>query len=432
MDSNTQILQSLKLTSIGDPFCLTMTAGTVKGEHPFIGLITYAGKSSDNCVGGTELIEGGPYRVYIPADVMRKKIRDLEGCSVFAENNLDSHSKTKPIGEFTSAWVEPADTAKGGIVLAARASGLLSHSKNPGMVDKIVAEAREKRLGFSYDIKDIYFTLEAHEVLPNVKIVKVLDFQWRGATILYNDVAAYGLTELAAREKMVNAIVPVDRIREAILLSVAEGLKNKPLEVDIMNEEQLKQLKDLVANAVTDAIKPIEDNVKKVSDEVSNLKKETSELKAKAEKKPEAKAETKTNDKPDGDSFTVNDLVDGIGAKFEAALKPLTDAVNKVLEADKPKDKEPDKANTATAQTTEPDKKETGNTRKTMGYEEIKFAARWLPEEYSDTAEELTPEAVRAMSAAIAADKNLSKADKDAAISKLVTIKQKLIKEQAR
>lgn len=430
MDTQAKILQSLKLTAIGDPFSLQIiNAGTAKGEHPFIGLITYAGKSSDNCVGGTEILEGGPYRVFIPTDLMRRKITELEGCSVFAENNLDSHSKTKPVGEFVSAWCEPADTPDGRMVLAARASGLLSHNKNPEMVDKIVAEARNKKLGFSYDIKDIYFTLEAHEVFPDLKVVKIIDFQWRGATILYNDVAAYGLTQLAAREKENLSKVSLERIKEAVTLSINNVFKNKTHEVNIMNETELKQMTDAIASAVDTAVKPIKDEVAKVSEEIKTLKTETSELKAKAEaKKPEAKAETKPEEKSIG---TVDDLVKGIGDQFTAAIKPLTEKLDEVIKANKPEEKKVEKAPEvkaeakpeANAEAKAEDKKPEGNVRKTAGAEGLEFMARYLPEDSKENSEEVTIESLKAASKKIAEDTSITEAQRDRMIGRVLQMR---------
>jgi len=421
MDTQARILQSLKLTSIGDPFSLQITAGVVKGEHPFIGLITYAGKSSDNCVGGTEMLEGGPYRVFIPSDLMRKKISELEGCSVFAENNLDSHAKTKPVGEFIAAWCEPVETPDGRLVLAARASGLLSHNKNPEVVDKIVAEARNKKLGFSYDIKDIYFTLEAHEVFPDMKIVRIIDFQWRGATILYNDVAAYGLTQLAAREKEVHSIVSLDRIREAVTLSINNVFKKSPNEVNIMNETELKQMTDAIAGAVDTAVKPIKEDVKKVSDEIANLKKETSELKAKAEQKPaDPKPEPKSEDESIG---TMADLVKGIGDQFIAAIKPLTDKLDEVIKVREPKIEDPKVETVPVVTAKETDPKPEPNVRKTLKAEDLEFLARWTPEDHADNSEEFTVPQLKAASRKIAADPDLSKDEKDRAIQKVLQMR---------
>jgi len=438
-------IQSLRFLSIDTTIEMQMTASGVRGEHPFVALVTYAGRSSDKPVGGTELIEGGPYRVFIPTDLMRKKIRELEGCSTFAECNLDTHAKTKPVGEFTSAWVEPADTPDGRLVLAARASGLLSHNRHPEIVDEIVAEAREGKLGFSYDIKDIHFTLEAHEVFPEMKTVKIIDFKWRGATILKRKVAAYSFTELAAREKEVKASVSLDRIREVASASVATGFNKSPKEVNVMNENELKQMQTAIAEAVKVAVEPIETQVTELGTKVDGVVTAQAELKAKAE---ESKSGEESNsDAPKEKNSepkvigTVNELVKGIGEQFKAALAPLSEKLDKVVtkepeaksegdaegdDATKNKDGKAPEANAEAA------KDAPKGQRKSHDSSTLMLLARFTDEQFMDGSDDVTADQLRAACKNIEKDKDMSKAEKDQAISSLSFQRRQLLRQEWR
>ncbi len=429
-------IQSLRVISLDTTIDMQMMAGGgVRNEHPFVALVTYAGKSSDRLVGGTELIEGGPYRVFIPTNLMRRKIRELEGCSVFAEKKLDSHEKTKPIGEFTAAWVEPTDTPDGRLVLAARASGLLSHSSDPDLIDDIVCEAREGKLGFSWDIKDISFTLGAHEVFPDVRVVKFIDFKWRGATILKREVAAYSFTELAAREKEVRTSVSLDGIREAVTCSVKSVFNNSQSEeVTIMNEQELKQMQTAIAGAVKVAVEPIEAKITVIGQKVDKVVVEAADLKAKAE-------ETKVADiKPKSDASksdpaepktigTVEDLVKGIGKQFTAAIAPLSEKLDSIVKVEpkakaegdtktEPKPKSTPEV-TAGAAGTESKEEPKTNVRRSHDASTLMLLARFTDDAFDDGSAEVTPDQLHAACKNIEHDKNMSAAEKDKAIGAL-------------
>jgi hypothetical protein len=79
---------------------LEFQASTSRSKHPFLALVTYGGRPSDNFVGGTENIDGGPYKVIIPANVLEAKISGLKGKKVFAAEGLDTHQRSDNVGVF--------------------------------------------------------------------------------------------------------------------------------------------------------------------------------------------------------------------------------------------------------------------------------------------------------------------------------------------
>jgi hypothetical protein len=134
-------------------------ASSIPNQYPFVALVTYAGRLSDGMVGGTEAIEGGPYQVKIPASLLRAKAKDLRGKGVFANSDLDSHDNSTQIGEFVDCWVESVDGEAGDVALALKASGLIYRDRNPDLVDEVITQARSQKLGFSYDLKDVKFSI---------------------------------------------------------------------------------------------------------------------------------------------------------------------------------------------------------------------------------------------------------------------------------
>jgi len=280
---------------------LELKAATVPNQYPFVALITYAGKQSDYFVGGTETVEGGPYHVQIPVDVLKERIRSIEGKSVYANDELDSHMDCEPVGKFISAWVAPHQLPDGSMAMAGWASGLLNRDSNPEKVDEIVAKAREGILGFSFDLKEVKYRMKASASSGPQQFLELVDFKWRGATILKREAAAYQNTLLAA--------------------SKVED--KEPPEMDE------KALKDLIAGisaavgtAVAEAVKPLTSAVSELKTDVATLK----EVKASA---PAAPTTPTTPSK-----FSLKDLTDGIGNAVKEAIKPLEEKLTAASHTD--------------------------------------------------------------------------------------------------
>ena len=172
---------------------LDLKGEAVNGRQPFIATITYAGMPSDGPVTGTEDMPGGPYRVLIPTDLMTPKIQDLIGKGVFAALSLDTHAGTTRIGKYTDAWTKQFPQTN---VEAVCASGFLDWSQSKEIVAKVVERARKSELGFSYDLKNATAVVEDFN---GTMVATLQDFEWRGATIVYRQAAAYQMTDLAAR-----------------------------------------------------------------------------------------------------------------------------------------------------------------------------------------------------------------------------------------
>lgn len=276
---------------------LELKAATVPNQYPFVALITYAGKQSDYFVGGTETVDGGPYHVQIPVDVLKDKIRSIEGKSVYANDELNSHEDCEPVGKFISAWVAPHQLPDGTMAMAGWASGLLHRDSNPEKVDEIVAKAREGILGFSFDLKEVKYKMKASASSGPQQFLELVDFKWRGATILKREAAAYQNTLLAA----------------------SKVEHKEPLEMDE------KALKDLIAGisaavgtAVADAVKPLTSAVSELKTDVATLK----EIKAAA---TPATPATPAAGNPSATKFSLKDLTDVIGNAVKEAIKPLED-----------------------------------------------------------------------------------------------------------
>jgi hypothetical protein len=156
--------------------------------------VTWGGRPSDFPVGGTEAVEGGPYRVLIPPDLLARKMRELEGLPVLAAEDLVSHRGSKRVGTFVSGWTEPA-LIDGEPALAGRASGFLDRGRAGELVERIVSEARRGGMGFSYDVRAVGFR---PTVVSGETVFELAEFEWRGATVVRRGSAAYGFTQLAA------------------------------------------------------------------------------------------------------------------------------------------------------------------------------------------------------------------------------------------
>lgn len=272
---------------------IELQASQIANQYPFTATITYAGKLSDGFVGGTEGIPGGPYQVLITPELLRKKIKSLAGKSVLV-SDLESHSKNFKIGTFLQAWVESVELPDGTLALAAKASGLIIETEeNKEIVEQIIEEARAEKLGFSYDIKDVKFELKASTDSSTDQFVEVTDFEWRGATILRRDAAAYEETRLAA----------------------SKTIPRK--DQDDMTPEQLR-------DALAPLISPLQTSLTSLQTELASQKAELQALKAAGNPPPK---------KDEGTSITAKDFAAGIASAMAEANKPVIEALNKTIEA---------------------------------------------------------------------------------------------------
>ncbi len=270
---------------------ISLQAATAKGKFPFTATVTYGGQASDHFVGGTESVDGGPYRVIIPTELLRRKIADLEGRSVFANDDLRSHNG-EVVGEFVSAWVETTEVG-GKLVVAAKASGILDREKNPELVDKILAEAREGKLGFSYDLKEVKYEITGADEEHPEPHLRLTGFKWRGATILRREAAAYEETLLAANKTQNRGTAQMDE----------------------------KQTLDAIAKALA----PVTDGLGKLAETVKGITEKQTAMEAQIGKP----APSKEPDKPAAGSqpTTVTALAAAIAEEVGKIIKPLADGV---------------------------------------------------------------------------------------------------------
>ncbi len=295
--------------------CLTIQASSSPDKFPFIAIVTYGGRISDKFVGGTESIDGGPYRVLIPGQLLEERIKELEGRKVFAEDQLEEHAHSVDVGEFLQAWVEPVKNPENGeYMMAAKASGIFHREKNPELVDKIVALARQGVVGFSYDLKDVQFELQA--VSSSEKVVRIGDFKWRGATVLKKEAAAYQLTQLAASKKTTEEeVFDMDekKLTELVGKGVKEGIENG-----------IKQMKDEVIQPFNEEMKA---SVEKISERVDTIEsaqtKFAETLEAfgkKKEEKPKEEKTEKKEEKEEEDVLSLKDLSTALGSAVKEAI----------------------------------------------------------------------------------------------------------------
>lgn len=282
------------------------------GKRPFVATVTYAGKPSDHPVGGTEEIEGGPYKVMIPQVLLEAKIGELVGKAVFASEDLAGHAHSVKVGQFTDAWTE-ARVLPGSkeTVTAARASGFLDDRRYKQLVDRIVAEARNDQMGFSYDLKDVKFEVA---VVDGEPVLELTDFVWRGATALRREAAAYELTQLAAQ-----------------LVS-----KKKEEELDTMDENELKSLlaefqTDLAEKVIKPFTEELTAQIEKVSSRLHELEARIEKLGESHDECPPPRAEASTATEGT-EVIPLETFAASIGQKLQEANQPLLEAMRKVSE----------------------------------------------------------------------------------------------------
>ena len=276
-------------------------------EHPFTALVTVAGRLSDRVVGGTELIEGGPYRVMIPPMLLTRKISELEGKRIYANATLDSHKQPAVIGRIASAWLEAVEPN----VVAARVSGVLFRDSNPLLVDQVISMARAGQMGVSYDLKDVSF--EMHQPAgSDPKYIELTDFEWRGATTLKRDAAAYMLTQLAASKSTIND---------------EEEAMDKNEIAAVVRDGMTQAFREFASTTVDPLKTELSASIASVKTELAELKGKQSTLEAtvagrKDETKPEDKKEPEKQQKePEkGSKLSVSDFTASIGAAVKEAV----------------------------------------------------------------------------------------------------------------
>lgn len=393
---------------------IEFTASTSRTKHPFLALVTYAGKASENYVGGTEELDGGPYKVLIPAKVLERRIGGLKGKKVFAAESLDSHARSDSFGVFTDAWVESVDSPDGMTkVLAARASGLFDREKDPEFVDQIISEARAGTLGFSYDIKNVQIEIQE---ISGEKVVVVHDFEWRGATVLRRDAAAYEFTQLAAQ---------------------GLELKNQK-EKEMFGKEEIKtllseSLNEFKSSFKSEVIDPLSASLDEVKTKVEGFEEKQGELEASITELKEAKAsgegegegaegeknsQGEKNQNDEGSkAVPLTDFAAMIGDAVKQAVEPLNTSIGELKESLK-----------AGAEGAEGEEGKPKGLRASLAPSTTDYLER-----YADLGDDKDPE-IKDFQAAIATVQNadLPKAKKEAILAELGAEKRKLQKADLR
>ena len=350
---------------------------------------------------------GGPYRVLIPTNLLKAKISGLSGKSVFATEGLKDHDDSVVIGEFLQSWVEPAtDSKTGEYISVAKASGVLSASEDSDLVDDIVAYAREERMGFSYDLTKAQYVLEK---VDGETVARLTDFEWRGATTLLRETAAYKFTKLAASKAS--------------------------LEKATMNKEELEELKGVFAStlsefkekfvtplaegieAVKTSAKESSDAVVKISGEIETLAASATDLTKKVDGLTAGGGSTGGPEEPKADPKAADGTKepsngDGDVVSVEAFAKMMAKAVADGLKAagvdgkpsePKGKDKGKGKGKGKGTAAADPD---AGLRKSQAGAEVEQLVAKYIP---ADGLEGIEPDSIEGINASIATAKSTIK-----------------------
>lgn len=383
---------------------MALEASASKDQFPLIATITFGGKPSDGFVGGTEQIPGGPYRVLIPTTVLQAKIAELIDKPVFASDSLTSHSNNIEIGEFMQAWVEPVqDPETGEFISVAKASGMLFRDRDPDLVDRIISGARNGILGFSWDIGNIKFNLV--ELPGPEKVVKISDLEWRGATVLKKDTAAYKFTQLAAFK------------------TNGEYKENNSMDketISAIKETISEEFKQYKANALTkDDLKDLEGSVSSIQEKVTVLEEKQTTLEASIKADPKDPKKDPPKDPPDNDPPTEDEelSIKDFGKILSGAMVEANKPVLKALEELKTKSPEGDPAS---------------NGRKSISGGEIEHIfAKYVDKDEIEDDEQRTVAGLKIAIAAVK-DKVQSRRSRDDLLSTLGTEKRRLIKIERR
>jgi len=319
------------------PLELSAAAEDTPDIQPFLATVTYAGICSDGPVGGTENIDGGPYKIFIPVDLMEQRAADLKGKPVFAASSLDTHEGTTRVGFFTNAYL---DRFVGTEIHALKGGGFFDSSKNADLLAKILDRARNYELGFSYDMKEAGGHIEAMDTSggwssePKMENVLVLDdFKWRGATILRRETAAYQWTTLAAslavrpseaekaeQERLKNR---VSVVRPPAIAAPVEPAASTNRQQSTSQENSLDMDEKKLQEILNASLAPLTASISGFDTRLKALE---------AGRAPAAPAAPATTD-GGGNKITVKDLVAGFTSAINETIKPLVESVNKLVTA---------------------------------------------------------------------------------------------------
>lgn len=373
---------------------LELNGAAVGTRQPFVATITFAGMPSDGPVGGTEDIPGGPYRILIPAELMESKVEDLIGKGVFAALSLDTHGGTTRVGTFSDAW---AQRFPGTDVYAVRASGFFDRAKNEDIVEKVVARARAGELGFSYDMKEAPWEIVE---FGGETVAKLLDFQWRGATVLYRQTAAYQYTDLAARladpsTRSTSGRDDSNNTKLPVLSSTrsTSTSDNNYTEDDVTKEE----MQELFASN----LKPVTEGQEKLSAKIDKIEGRVATLEGTAAKPKE----TPPKESKESADITLADFTAGIQAAVAEGMKPVAEKLDALK-----------------AETSE------GGKRKTFSAEDVATYKRYGGE-LDDGEDDLTVEGLSNTINRVKANTALSGGQRSAAVNALVNMKFNLQRE---
>ena len=361
-----------------------LKAGSSKDKYPFVAIVTQGGRVSDSLVGGTESMPGGPYRVIIPTNLLKAKISGLSGKSVFAKETLDDHDDSTVVGEFLQSWVEPAlDPETGEYISVAKASGVLSASDDSDLVDDIVAYAREEKMGFSYDLTKAQYVLEE---VGGETVARLTDFEWRGATTLKREAAAYRFTKLAASKvSQEKTTMNKEELKEVFTSTLNEFKKEfiTPL------AEGIEAVK-VSAKESSDAVVKIRGEVKTLAASAIDLTKKMDGLTASGDPAPKEPA--------GGDPASKEPAANGDVMPVEDFAKMMAKAVADGLKA-AGVDGKPSDPKGKSAPAADPD---AGVRKSQAGAEVEQLVAKYIPD---DGLGDLEPDSVEGIDASIATAK---------------------------
>jgi hypothetical protein len=151
---------------------------TADAQHPnkmnFRGVLVRIDEASTKPPGGAQ-----GHKIYIPADVARRRLNTLIGMGLNYSPDLDSHAQRRKVGVIEKAWIDGQDVCVSGFVWKHDFPEAEKDLKQPG-------------LGMSMELVDV--AVEN----PNAPIWTLKDFHFSGATILYRNAAAYYRTQAIA------------------------------------------------------------------------------------------------------------------------------------------------------------------------------------------------------------------------------------------
>lgn len=146
---------------------------------PFSGVLTYVDRPSDRAPGGSR-----GKRVVLSRAATERALSSLLGMGVDCTQGLDGHDPTSKIGIVTSAEIDSEDRVLIG--------GFFYGSDFPEEVSAI--QANKADLGWSYEVLVSSMSQDGDHV-------RVDDFFFTGAAVLYKTAAAYHKTSLAAKSE---------------------------------------------------------------------------------------------------------------------------------------------------------------------------------------------------------------------------------------